>query len=88
MDEDTAEIAGKRQRCFGWRSEKARRRYAAMEAAQLGHGGIEYMARIWACDPKTIRQGLYELEEPTDAAAGRIRKKGEAARRAPSRSRP
>ena len=27
-------------------------------------------------DPKTIRQGLRELEEAEDAAAGRIRKKG------------
>jgi hypothetical protein len=88
MDEYTAEIEGKMQRFFGWLSEKDRRRYAAIEAAKLGHGGIEYIARILACDPKTIRQGLYELEEPTDAAAGRIRKKGEAARRAPSHSQP
>jgi hypothetical protein len=88
MDEYTAEIEGKMQRFFGWLSEKDRRRYAAIEAAKLGHGGIEYIARILACDPKTIRQGLHELEEPADAAAGRIRKKGEDARHAPSRSRP
>ena len=88
MEEYTAEIEGKMQRFFGWLSEKDRRRYAAIEAAKLGHGGIEYIARILACDPKSIRQGLHELEEPTDAAAGRIRKKGEDARRAPSRSRP
>ena len=49
---------------------------------------MEYLARIVACDPKTIRQGLHELEEPTDTAAGRLRKQGEDARRAPSRSRP
>ena len=88
MDEYTAELEGKMQRFFGWLSEKDRRRYAAIEAAKLGHGGIEYIARILACDPKTIGQGLHELEEPTDAAAGRIRKKGEDVRRAPSRSRP
>jgi hypothetical protein len=82
MEEYTAEIEGKRQRFFGWLSEKDRRRYAAIEAAKLGHGGIEYIARILACDPKIIRQGLHELEEPTDAAAGRIRKKREDARRA------
>ena len=76
------------QRFFGWLSEKDRRRYAAIEAAQLGHGGMEYLARILACDPQPIRQGRYELEEPTDAAAGRIRTKGEAARRAPSRRQP
>ena len=88
MDAYTAEIERKMQRFFGWLSEKDRRRYAAIEAAKLGHGGIEYIARILACAPKTIRQGLHELAEPTDAAAGRIRKKGEAARRAPSRSQP
>jgi hypothetical protein len=88
MEEYPAEIEGKRQRFFGWLSEKDRRRYAAIEAAKLGHGGIEYSARVLACDPKTIRQGLYELEEPTDAAAGRIRQKGEDARRARSRSHP
>ena len=88
MDEYTAELEGKMQRFFGWLSEKDRRRYAAIEAAKLGHGGIEYIARLLACDPKTIRQGLHELEEATDAAAGRIRKKGGGAHRAPSRSRP
>ena len=88
MDGYAAEVEQKMQRFFGWLSEKDRRRYAAVEAAKLGHGGIEYIARLLACDPKTIRQGLHELEEATDAAAGRIRKKGGGARRAPSRSRP
>src|SRR5712691_3197386 len=81
MEVYVAEIAGKMRRFFGWLSEKDRRRYAAVEAAKLGHGGVEYIARVLACDPKTIRQGLRELEEAEDAAAGRIRKKGEGARR-------
>ena len=76
------------QRFFGWLSEQERRRYAALEAAQLGHGGLEYSARLLAGAPHTIRQGLHALAEPTDAAAGRLRKQGEAARRAPSRSPP
>ena len=88
MDEYTAELEGKMQRFFGWLSEKDRRRYAAVEAAKLGHGGVEYIAQVLACDPKTIRQGLHELEEAEDAAAGRIRKKGGDARRELSRSRP
>ena len=46
------------------------------EAAKLGHGGVEYIARVLACDPKTIRQGLRDLEAAEDGAAGRIRKKG------------
>jgi hypothetical protein len=64
------------QQLFGWLSETDRRRYAAVEAANLGHGGIEYVARVLGCDPKTIRLGLAELDEPTDPAAGRVRKQG------------
>lgn len=64
------------QRLFGWLSEKDRRRYAGVEAAKLGHGGLEYIARVLSCDPKTIRQGLTELAESNDPAAGRVRKKG------------
>jgi hypothetical protein len=80
MDVYAAEVEQKMQRCFGWLSEKDRRRYAAVEAAKLEHGGIEYIARVLACDPKTIRQGLRDLEDEEDAAAGRIRKKGGDAR--------
>ena len=76
------------RRFFGWLSEQDRRRYAAVEAAQLGHGGVEDIARVLACDPQTMRQGLRELEEAEDAAAGRLRKKGGDAWRAPSSSRP
>src|SRR5712691_1033836 len=82
MDGYAAEIEEKMQRFFGWLSEKDRRRYAAVEAAKLGHGGVEYIARVLACDPKTIRQGLHDLEEEEDVAAGRIRNKGVDARSA------
>ena len=88
MDGYAADVEQKMQRFFGWLSEKDRRRYAAVEAAKLGHGGVEYIVRVWSCDPKTIRQGLRELEETEDAAAGRMRKKGGDARSAPSHSRP
>jgi hypothetical protein len=88
MDGYAPDVEEKMQRFFGWLSEKDRRRYAAVEAAKLGHGGVEYIARLLTCEPKTIRQGLRELEDAADAAAGRIRKKGEAARRAPSHSQP
>ena len=38
--------------------------------------GVEYVARVLRCDPKTIWHGMKDLEEPQDAAAGRVRKKG------------
>ena len=80
MQAYAADVEQKMQRFFGWLSEKDRRRYAAVEAVKLGHGGVEYIAQVLACDPKTIRQGLHDLEEAEDAAAGRIRKKGGDAR--------
>ena len=57
-------------------SEKDRRRYAAIEAAKLGHGGIEYVAALLGCDPKTIRQGQQDLDHLPDELDGRVRKKG------------
>ena len=76
MEAYALEIQRKMKRFFDWLSEKDRRRYAAVEAAKLGHGGVEYIARVLQCDPKTIRQGMEDLEEPEDVAAGRVRKKG------------
>ena len=76
----SAEVERKMQRFFRWLSETDRRRYAAIEAAKLGHGGIEYIARVLVCDPQTIRPGLGDLEEEEEAAAGRLRKKGGDAR--------
>ena len=46
MEGYTPEVEQKMPRFFGWLSEKDRRRYAAVEAAQLGHGGVEYSAQI------------------------------------------
>lgn len=58
-------------------SEKDRRRYAAVEAEKLGHGGIKYISVLFRCDPHTIHHGADDLERlPTDEAEGRVRKKG------------
>jgi hypothetical protein len=76
MEGYALEVERKMKRFFDWLSEKDRRRYAAVEAAKLGHGGVKYVARVLRCDPKTIWQGMKDLEEPHDPAAGRVRKKG------------
>lgn len=76
MEAYASDVERKMKRFFGWLSEKDRRRYAAVEAAKLGHGGVEYIARVLQCDPKTIREGLKELDESEDPAGGRVRKKG------------
>jgi hypothetical protein len=64
------------RRLFGSLRESDRRRYAAIEAAKLGHGGVEYIAAVLGCDPKTIRLGLTELEGEAELDTGRIRKRG------------
>jgi hypothetical protein len=63
-------------------SEKDRRRYAAIEARKLGHGGTEYVATLLGCDPKTIRQGKLDLDQLSDGLDDRVRKKGAARSRA------
>ena len=63
------------QRLFATLSEKDRRRYAGIEAAKLGHGGIEYVSALFGIDPKTVRRGLMELEQTDGAAPNRVRKK-------------
>jgi hypothetical protein len=78
MDGYTAEIQRMMKRLFASLKESDRRRYAAVEAAKLGHGGIEHVASVLGCDPKTIRLGLGELEGEDDLDTGRSRKKGAA----------
>ena len=63
---------------FGSLSERDRRRYAAVEAAKLGRGGLGYLAKVFGCDEKTIRRGRRELARPAALPPGRSRKKGEA----------
>ena len=43
METYALEVERKMKRFFDWLSEKDRRRYAAVEAAKLGHGGVEYV---------------------------------------------
>lgn len=58
-------------------SEKDRRRYAAVEAEKLGHGGVQYIADLFGCDDETIRHGRDDIEQlPADAAGDGVRVKG------------
>ena len=63
-------------RFYGSLNERDRRRYAAVEASKLGHGGIEYISHLLGCDPKTIGRGVAELEAQEDLAVDGQRKKG------------
>lgn len=80
MEPYSAENRRRMRALFATLSEKDRRRYAAVEADKLGHGGTEYISELFGIDPKTIRQGRADLDQPTDPAEGRVRKKGAAAK--------
>jgi len=61
---------------FGSLREKDRRRYAAVEAAKLGPGGLAYLSRLLGIDSSTIRQGEADLRNLPDVPPERVRKKG------------
>ena len=59
-------------------SEKDRRRFAAVQASLLPHGGREYLAGLLGCSTRTIARGVAELDElgAGDPAEGRVRREG------------
>ena len=44
-------------------NERGRRRWAASEALELGHGGIKAVAQATGLGERTIRRGCYELRD-------------------------
>jgi len=70
-------------------SEKDRRRFAAVQARQLGHGGMTYLAKVLGCSRRTIERGLAELDElPHDPAVGQVRRPGAGRKKKSSPTRP
>lgn len=57
-------------------NEQSRRRFVALEARQLGRGGISLMAQISGLARSTIYRGLADLRDKVSAPLQRIRKKG------------
>lgn len=49
IDEESSELM---RNFFETLSEKDQRRYAAVEARRIGHGGIEYIASLLGCSTK------------------------------------
>jgi hypothetical protein len=71
------------QRFFNTLSEKDKRRYAAIEAQKLGHGGIRYIASVLGCSRTTIHEGLAELETLPQAGGYQRRQRREGGGRKP-----
>lgn len=57
-------------------TEKDRRRYAAVEAVKLGHGGIRYISQLFGCDYRTIKSGMQELTDESALSRRVIRRPG------------
>jgi hypothetical protein len=71
------ELAERMRGFYQTLSEKDRRRYAALEARQLGRGGTVLVAAVLGCSTRTIERGAIELDQlPDDPAAGRVRRVG------------
>lgn len=76
MNRYPVEIEERMQALYRSLSEKDRRRYAAVEAIKVGHGGVTYVAKLFGCDPDTVRHGEADMAQlPEDKAADRARKK-------------
>jgi len=56
--------------------ERARRRWAAAEARDLGWGGIAAVAKATGMSDRTIRTGIREIEDPKALSPDRQRKPG------------
>jgi hypothetical protein len=63
-------------------SERARRRWAAVEAVSLGRGGISLVSAATGLAHSTIRRGVRELNTGDTAPAGRQRRQGAGRKRA------
>jgi len=57
-------------------NERDRRRYAAIEAIKLGHGGQKYISSVLGCHFQTIMAGINEITNGIETPDNRIRKPG------------
>jgi len=70
------EIENQMKSFFDSLNEKDRRRYAAIEAMKLGHGGQKYISSVLGCHFQTIMAGIDELKNGTETPEDSIRKPG------------
>ena len=76
MGKYSQEIEATMKKFYGTLSEKDRRRYAAIEALKLGHGGQKYICEVLGCDAGTVKRGNEELQNGSETPKDRIRKSG------------
>jgi hypothetical protein len=76
MQPYSPEIEHHMQQFYQTLSEKDRRRYAAVEALKLGHGGIRYICQLFACDYRTVVHGIDDFTTETALQQQTVRQPG------------
>src|SRR3546814_10171404 len=76
MEKYVPEVEEKMKLFYANLSEKDKRYYVAVEAAKLGHGGVQYLANLFVCTRQTITKGLQELDCKALVAEGQVRCSG------------
>lgn len=78
MEAYPPEVEAMMKKLYQTLSEKDKRRYAAVEALKLGHGGQSYIAQLLRCSRNTVTEGLKELADLLEDSAyeQRIRRPG------------
>ncbi len=65
-----------KQKFFATLNERQRRHFAALEAQQLGHGGILAVSKAFGIHRETVSKAITELQSSETLVSDRIRKVG------------
>lgn len=65
-----------KQKFYATLNERQKRHFAAIEAKQLGHGGIVAVSKAFGIHRETVSNALSEIETSESLVSDRIRKTG------------
>jgi len=65
-----------KKKFFATLNERQKRHFAAIEAMQIGHGGILSVSKAFGIHRETISNAISEIENSQELVSDRIRKKG------------
>lgn len=76
MEPYSSTLEQQMRRLYDSLNERDRRRYAAIEASKLGHGGISYICALFGCGYRSVTLGMEELNHETAMQQTSIRRDG------------
>jgi len=65
-----------KKKFFATLNERQQRHFAALEAKQLGHGGLTKVSEAFGIHRETISSAISEIENSENLVSDRIRKEG------------